>query len=292
MDQGNDSRVPLMPIGTRIPRVIHQIYITLVVPKMIEDNIANIKKLNPGWEHCLYGDREILDYIGRYYGPEMLRAYNQINPKYGAARADLFRYLLVYREGGVYLDIKSTTRRPLDEVLSENDQYILVKWQDDPSGSRVNWGRHPALDEVGEEEYQQWHILAVAGHPFLRAVILRVLDNIANYDPLINGVGKSGVLWLSGPIAYTLAIAPLASQIHCRSMRGHEQLGLVYSIYSEVRPEAHKHLFRHNYDNLRLPVANIHGTRRMRWILHRAAYFMPSFLRRAIKRVLRLRKRG
>jgi hypothetical protein len=278
-------------MGTRIPRVIHQTYPTLVVPKMIEDNIANIKKLNPGWECRLYDDLEISKYIARHYGSEMLKAYRRINPKYGAARADLFRYLLIYREGGVYLDIKSTVKRPLDEVLSDGDQYILVKWKDDSTSGGANWGRHPILDEIGEEEYQQWHILAVAGHPFLRAVILRVLGNIASYDPLTNNVGKAGVLWLSGPIAYTLAIAPLVSQIQCRSLRGHEQLGLFYSIYSEVRPEAHKHLFRHSYDDLRLPVVKIYGARRLRWFLHRMAGVTPSYVKKLVKRVLRRRAR-
>lgn len=238
MDEMGDNRVASLPMGCHVPRVIHQIYINngpdLTVPKTIQDNIADIKSVNPGWEHRLYGEPEIAAYISRNYDPDILRAYHRIHPKYAAARADFFRYLLIYSEGGVYLDLKSTTRRPLDEVIGEEDQYILVRWKDDSSNGAANWGRHAILDEIGEQEYQQWHILAVAGHPFLRSVILKVLDNIANYDPLNDLVGKPGVLRLTGPIAYTLAIAPLVSSSNCKRIIGHEQLGLVYSIFAEV----------------------------------------------------------
>ena len=36
-----------------------------------------------------------------------------------------FRYLLMYEIGGVYLDIKSTANKKLDDVLEENDAFIL-----------------------------------------------------------------------------------------------------------------------------------------------------------------------
>ena len=39
--------------------------------------------------------------------------------------ADVFRYLAVYREGGVYLDVKSTVTCPLDEVLSPDDWAVF-----------------------------------------------------------------------------------------------------------------------------------------------------------------------
>ena len=51
------------------------------------------------------------NYIRREYGESILSCYLRIDPVYGAARADLFRYLLLYRTGGVYLDIKSAARR-------------------------------------------------------------------------------------------------------------------------------------------------------------------------------------
>nr|VFK60710.1 MAG: hypothetical protein BECKTUN1418D_GA0071000_11331 [Candidatus Kentron sp. TUN] len=52
-------------------------------------------------------------------------------------------------------------------------------------------------------------IVSVQGHPFLRAVILRVLENIETYDPYRQEAGRWGGILLTGPAAYTLSILPI-----------------------------------------------------------------------------------
>lgn len=46
----------------------------------------------------------------------LLWAYHTINPLVGAARADLWRYAVLYMNGGLYLDDDSDIKVPLDEV--------------------------------------------------------------------------------------------------------------------------------------------------------------------------------
>lgn len=43
-------------------------------------------------------------------------AYNVINPLIGAARADIWRYCVLYLHGGLYLDDDSDIKVPLDNV--------------------------------------------------------------------------------------------------------------------------------------------------------------------------------
>src|SRR5665213_1678332 len=99
-----------------IPRIIHQ-----TVPDKnnmrpeFRDNVSRLQSLNKNWEHRLYDDQEIRDFIVDSYGSETIDYYERINPLYGAARADFFRYLLLYKFGGVYLDIKSTASKSLDD---------------------------------------------------------------------------------------------------------------------------------------------------------------------------------
>ena len=87
--------------------------------KEFKKNIEYIKKLNTNWTHNLYDDKDIIEYIKKNYHQNILDVYNRINPKYGAARADFFRYLLMYNEGGVYLDIKSAMKVSLDKIYNE-----------------------------------------------------------------------------------------------------------------------------------------------------------------------------
>jgi hypothetical protein len=233
------------------------------MPDVLEQNLAKIKSLNPGWEHRLYDDGDIVEFIGSSYGPKVLAQYERINPKYGAARADLFRYLLMYRVGGVYLDIKSTVRKPLDEVLLPEDVYVLSFWR---GAQFKGWDNYRILRPFGGREFQQWHIIAAAGHPFLRAVIARVLYHLETYNPLIHDTGRLGVNWSTGPIAYTLAIAPHLSRHRHRIVAGQDELGLEYTVFGAA-DRAHKSVFRHHYTELNEPVVHLRGTKKLVWFV-------------------------
>ncbi len=192
-------------------------------------NVANLISLNPQWRHVLYDDNDGATFISDHYGSDMLGYYNRINPTYGVARADLFRYLALYKLGGVYLDIKSTATRPLDDVLSPDDEYLLSHWSNKEGHPHKGWGRHHPRHGI-DQEYQQWHIVAAPGHPFLKAVIERVKKNIDAYDPMKQGFGKRGVLQVTGPIAYTLAIKSALQHGRFRHV-DIEDLGFQYSIF-------------------------------------------------------------
>ncbi len=160
-------------MGNFIPKVIHQTCpFKDRLPIEIKKNIRKIRQLNENWEYRLYDDADIETFILEHYDLEIFHVYQRINFCYGAVRADFFRYLLMYAKGGLYLDIKSSISRPLDDVVDITDRYILSKWKDRP------WGMHRELASFSGGEYQQWHIIAVAGHPFLREVIERVVGNI------------------------------------------------------------------------------------------------------------------
>jgi len=90
---------------------------------------AKLKALNPGWEYHFFSDEAVAGYVAQNF-PQYYPIYQSINPKYGAARSDLLRYLLLHREGGVYLDIKSTFTRPLDHML-DRFAYRLVESSSD-----------------------------------------------------------------------------------------------------------------------------------------------------------------
>jgi hypothetical protein len=259
--------LPTFAAAKTIPKIIHQVYFSKALPPILEQNVAKLKHLNPGWEYRFYDDDDMVEYIRSAYGSEMLGYYTRINPKYGASRADLFRYLLIYREGGVYLDIKGSMDKPLDEVLNRDDVYLLSRWP--AAGSRyAGWGEHRQLKHVGGEEFQQWHIIAAPGHPFLRAVIERVRDHIDRYNPLIHDTGREGVLWVTGPIAYTQSIIPLLHLYPHRLCDSQADLGLIYSVYgasSGGRP--HTSLFKFHYTALTEPVTELANGRRLLWQL-------------------------
>ena len=253
--------MPHMPViatvimGQRIPKVIHQTYYSKTdLPTPLQENIARIRQINPGWEYRLYDDADIEAIILQDYGQAMLDVYRLIDPSYGAARADLFRYLLIYAQGGIYLDMKSTTTRPLDEVLLADDRYILSKWDD---GKYYGWGAHPELASIERGEFQQWHIMGVAGHPFLNAVLKQIIHNILHYDASTIGVGFKGVIRTTGPIPYTFVIDALKHLHPYRQVEIEQDLGILYSIYdssSTDRNKNHRHISKKHYTELDIPL--------------------------------------
>ena len=162
---------------------------------------------NSSWEYVEFSDTDCVEFIRENFDASIFNCFQAINPIYGAARADLFRYCLIYQSGGVYLDIKSTVLPRLDSIIRPNDGFLLSQWDNRPGQSHYRWGIHPELSFFPGGEYQQWFIAAQPGHPFLKAVIENVIRNIIDYPSKAEKpIGKNGVLRTTGPIAYTLAI--------------------------------------------------------------------------------------
>jgi len=215
-----------MTAGLLIPKVVHQTHASRDLPAPVVENIRRIRHANPEWNYRFYDNREVEAFIRDHYDARILKAYQRINPRYGATRADFFRYLLVFQAGGVYLDIKSGLSRPLNEIVGHH-QYLLCHWDNGPGGVHQGWGTH--FKQMPQGEFQQWHVAAVPGHPFLRAVIELALHNIENYTVERYGVGFAGAMTVTGPIAYTMAIAPRLRHASHHLLRTNQEMGFVYN---------------------------------------------------------------
>lgn len=208
-----------------------------------QENIEYIKKINPTWTHILLDDDDMVEYMKKNYPPDILKIYNMINPIYGAAKADFFRYLLMYKEGGAYFDIKSGMKYPLDQIIRQDDEYILTHDKCQCQSSFLD-------SEDGE--FQQWHIICKPNHPFLENVIKNVIKNIVNYDIKKYGVGKPGVLKVTGPIEYTKSILPILQDHKYTIYEMNDHIGLLYNNINKI---SHVKLFvNKHYSELTQPI--------------------------------------
>ena len=116
----------------KIPKIIHQTFnsefdkLNIYFKKCIH----NVKIINPEYQYIYYDDNDIIHFIKKYYDQYILDLYLSINEQYGAAKSDFFRYLLMYKIGGVYLDIKSAANIPFNEIIKEDDEYLLSSWNE------------------------------------------------------------------------------------------------------------------------------------------------------------------
>ncbi|TKY80199.1 glycosyltransferase [Pectobacterium polonicum] len=242
----------------KIPKKIHQIYTKGInkLPEEILVSIEQLKEMNPTWEYFFYDEKRIIEYIDKHYGKEMLNLYLSIEPKYGAARADLFRYLLIYIEGGVYLDIKSSCLNPLNDAIAEDCEMLLCSWDNKACGCDKNMGIHKELGFLKCGEYQQWNIAAVPGSPYIKSAIDEVIHRLKIYKPWIYGVGMRGVLNTTGPIPFSIGIEKINKTEFFHHEENHRNIGFKYR---NVTHEAIRKFNGNHYSKLKDSIVILEG---------------------------------
>ncbi len=273
---------PVPTCGPRIPRRLWQtVRDRNAVPTDLAACVDRLKAMHPDWEHTLFDDETQAAFIDRVASDRFRRAYDRINPRYGAMRSDVFRYLVVYLHGGVYLDLKSGTARPLDTILHPEDRFVISQWDNGPEGADPGAGLHPMPDGTLLSEYEQWFVIAEPGHPYLAAVIAQVLARIEGYNAFRHRHGYRGVFTTTGPLAYTLAIQGveregLHRRIHAASA------GLSYTCFGDH--QVHRSLDpRHYFRHVGPPVTarRLSGRAWLAYQLAELAYMPVGLVRRA-----------
>jgi mannosyltransferase OCH1-like enzyme len=95
--------------------------------------VNRLKNANPEFDHYLYDDADCREFIATEYGGDVLEAYDQLVP--GAYKADLWRYCVLYKTGGIYLDIKFRCEPgfSLLELTDDNETFVLDRPYPDTS---------------------------------------------------------------------------------------------------------------------------------------------------------------
>jgi mannosyltransferase OCH1-like enzyme len=90
--------------GFEIPNNIFQTWHTKKLPIRMLQSINKIRTLNPRFRYYLFDDNDCREFIKQNFDKEVLNAYDKLIP--GAYKADLWRYCILYKYGGIYIDIK------------------------------------------------------------------------------------------------------------------------------------------------------------------------------------------
>jgi len=87
-----------------IPPYIFQTWHSKTLPPLMYKATCKLRKLNPRFNYFLYDDNDCREFIKNNYNSDVLNAFDTLIP--GAYKADLWRYCILYKYGGIYLDIK------------------------------------------------------------------------------------------------------------------------------------------------------------------------------------------
>ena len=106
-----------------IPLNIFQTWSTLDLPPLMKENVELLKQQNPEFNYYLYDDNMCREFIKNNYEKDVLYTYDKLKP--GAFKADLFRYCILYKYGGIYLDIKYKCVNQFKLIYLTNSEYFV-----------------------------------------------------------------------------------------------------------------------------------------------------------------------
>ena len=212
--------------------IIHQTHHSWDELGLLHPQIEDLQKRNIKYDYRFYTDEDMDRFIKTHYDRYTYWCYKKLNPKYGPAKADFFRYCVIYRCGGIYLDIKSTCEVPF-RSLNLSGKLVLCHWPQPHAGlyNELKSDIHPS-----GKEFQNWHIISKKENPILKYVIEYMCSGI-NDTKYLNEYGKIGVLKITGPIMYTNAILDAFTNNKIEYIRNYYEikdqrsLGLKYSVF-------------------------------------------------------------
>jgi alpha 1,6-mannosyltransferase len=109
---------------------------------------------NPEWQYNYMSDDDVMDFVRENFGHRWEKIFNSC--PVGVMKADIWRIMVLYINGGMYTDLDTTCNVPIDS------------WLDKISDKKI------ILNAEHEIHIQQWTFLSEKNHPILSYM----LDNI------------------------------------------------------------------------------------------------------------------
>ena len=263
--------LPVMEFEAEISKTIHHIFFGREIPRPFKDNIDRILLENPEYSHHMLRDDDAVKFINLHYNRQVRERFERLNDSYPAIRSDFLRYLVVYAIGGIYLDVKSSFTAPIRDAVNGNESFVLCQWCNCKGEEYENFGIRWVDNYIEGGDYQQWHIIAARGHPFLRAVIIEVMRRIDNYRLWREGTGRTAVFYLTGPHTYSDAIYPLRDQHPHKYYRRDVDAKLKYSCLPGM---SHADADKRHYSVVHATLVHPKGINRIFYLIFRSFQFL------------------
>ena len=126
-----------------IPKIIWQTYeseYNKIVPKALECS-NSWKEKNPDWEYKYFSAIDRKDFVLNNFGEEWLTIYNSY--KVNVLRSTLWRYMCLYINGGLYVDLDILCKMPIEHWLNLNLDFAVSKEPNNPGYTQMIFASAP-----------------------------------------------------------------------------------------------------------------------------------------------------
>lgn len=163
---------------------------------------------NPGWDvHICTNEMKDAFMNTTFAGTSFLWAYNLISPIAGAAKADLWRYAVLWAHGGVYIDDDSDMMTPLDKVVEPDDTCIVAFEKNGFNANRCYIPRYHLSDYAAFRPYGENPPSVFHGRVLLNWAIMTAPRHILLEEMMKNAVHIIKQEYFSDPVLRALNAA-------------------------------------------------------------------------------------
>lgn len=187
----------------KINTIVHQTWENRLFGKTHTKEIHNFRKLNPNLDFKIYDVDERDEYMFKNWGKHPIyHIFN--NALYGPMKSDIFRYCILYTDGGYYFDISKGCKVMITDLHSRDSEALITFDVNElylPSELSV----YPRL--LFPNKYLvQWGFGFSVNHKLL----MNMIDNIVSFYPYykdkIFNNPKYAILSLTGPGMFTKVV--------------------------------------------------------------------------------------
>jgi mannosyltransferase OCH1-like enzyme len=145
-----------------IPKIIWQTYESEYkdLPSLALECANSWQEKNPDWEYKYVSGKERAEFVLNNFGQEWFDIYNSY--KANILRADLWRYMCLYVNGGVYSDLDILCKKSIESFFDLNNNFIASEEPFGPGYSQMIFACEPnsvflknILDNVKIKYYEK-----------------------------------------------------------------------------------------------------------------------------------------
>jgi hypothetical protein len=170
----------------KIPRIIHQTWISEDIPEPVVPFVKSWQKHMPDWEYWFWSDQDADDFISTIF-PSFYKMYRDYPEN--IQRADAIRYFILYEFGGVYADFDVKALRSLDSLT--NNHYCIL-----PLEPMIHAVKMWSVDHLVSNAF----MASRPRHPAMKLIIQNLPLNMPSFF-------KRGPMDTTGPIFLTRQIS-------------------------------------------------------------------------------------
>ena len=218
-----NDQVAINPPNQKITPIVHQTWFNNNFGKTHLNSLKCFRYLNKNLNFRIYTDKDIYQYMEKYWSnSDIFNIFN--NCILGPLKSDIFRYCILFDQGGYYFDISRGCEVPLTKLHNPEHQMILTYEDTDcflpPEVPSIYNLKRPF------NHILQWGLAFEPKHVFLKLLLDEIISIYPNFKNKNFENPKLAILNFTGPGMYTHVMRKYISKY---GMRGISELDIKFN---------------------------------------------------------------